>query len=149
MAKGALLIRTPDTRWLILAAVMALCLHGFCWYVTRTLLGDGPEALSETQRQMCLAMAWMIGALVIWKMSVPPSRLHAILTVLTCALFLTLLGSAAAFIKLIFVDHAVVTGKLVSSFLTLGGLLVVAQLVLAIPSAIVLQAVALRRAPPA
>lgn len=146
MAKGVLEIRTPDTRWLILAAVIAVCLHGLCWYLVRTLLGDGPEALAETQRQMCLALAWMVGALVIWKISLPPSRLHAVLTVLTCALFLVILGSAAAFVKLILVDHAVVTGKLVSSFLTLGGLLVAAQLVLAIPSSVVLQAVALRRA---
>lgn len=146
MAKGVLEIRTPDTRWLILAAVIAVCLHGLCWYLVRTLLGDGPEALAETQRQMCLALAWMVGALVIWKISLPPSRLHAVLTVLTCALFLVVLGSAAAFVKLILVDHAVVTGKLVSSFLTLGGLLVAAQLVLAIPSSVVLQAVALRRA---
>ena len=145
MAKGALTIRMPETRWMILAAVIALCLHGLCWYATRTLMGDGPEALAETQRQMCLALAWMVCALVMWKISLPPSRLHAVLTVLTCALFLTVLGSAAAFIKLVLVDHAVVNGKLISSFLTLGGLLVVAQLVLSIPSAILLQAVALRR----
>ena len=146
MAKGALQLRPPETRWMILAAVAALCLHGLCWYVTRLLLGDGPEALAETQRQMCLALAWMVGALIIWKMALPASRLHAVLTVLTCALFLTVLGSAAAFLKLLFVDHAVLSGKLVSSFLMLGGLLVVAQLVLAIPSAILLQAVGLRRA---
>ena len=55
-------------------------------------------------------------------------------------------GLSRSILHLILVDHAVVTGKLVSSFLTLGGLLVAAQLVLAIPSSIVLQAVALRRA---
>ena len=145
MARGALQVRTPETRWLVLAAVIALCLHGLCWYVTRLLMGDGAEALAETQRQMCLALAWMVCALIMWKISLPPSRLHAVLTVLTCALFLALLGSGAAFIKLVVVDHAMVNEKLISSFLVLGGLLVAAQLVLSVPSAILLQAVALRR----
>jgi len=137
--------RTPELRWMLTAAALALCVHGLCWYLLRRIMGDS-DALVETQRQMWLALGWMVCALILWKMSPPPSRLHAVMSGLTCSLFLAVLGSAAAFLKLVLVDHAVIDGRLLSSFLTLGGLLVVAQVALSLPSAIVLQAVALKRA---
>lgn len=138
-------LRAPEFRWMLTAVAVALCVHGVCWFLVRSLTGDA-DALVETQRQMWLALGWMVCVLILWKMSPPPSRLHAVMGGLTCSLVLALLGSVAAFLKLVLVEHAVVDGKLVSSFLMLGGLLVVAQVALSLPSAIALQAVALKRA---
>ena len=137
--------RTPELRWMLAAAAIALCVHGLCWFLLRRLMGDA-DALIETQRQMWLALGWMVCTLILWKMSAPASRLHAVMSGLMCSLFLAVLGSIAAFLKLVLIEQAVVDDKLISSFLTLGGLLVAAQVVLSLPEAIVLQAVALKRA---
>ena len=129
---------------MIISAIAALCLHGLCWFAARSLWGDA-EAASETQRQMTLALFWIICTLIAWKLSPPPSRLHATLGVLMYALFLTLLGSVAALIKLTFVDRYPVGPELLKSFSMLSLVMILMQMCLAVPSAILLQAVALRR----
>lgn len=141
----ALTVRQPHIRWLITAAVAALCLHGVCWFAARVLMGDA-DAVGETLRQVELAAFWMIGALVLWLMGAPASRLHATLGVLACALLVTLFGSVAAFAKLVFIDGAEINGQLLSSFGMLSLMLVLAHLSLAMPAAVVLQAIALTRA---
>ncbi len=129
---------------MIISALVALCLHGVCWFVTRWL-GSDPQALAETQRQMGIALAWMVGALALWRLSPPPSRLHAILVVMLCALFVTCLGSAGALAT--YFARGMVSDNLLSSFAMFGGLMILGQLALAIPSAVVLQALALTRKP--
>ena len=146
MRNASLTLRQPVTRWMITAVLSALTLHGAAWFITRLLAGDA-GALAETQRQMVIALTWMVGALVLWCISPPPSRLHAILLVLACALFVTLLGSVGALAT--YFARGMVDNKLLSSFAMFGGLMMLGQLALSIPSAIVLQAVALTRAPPA
>ncbi len=145
MPATALTVRQPHIRWMVIAALAALCLHGVCWFAARVLMGDA-DAVGETLRQMELAVFWMIGALVLWLMGVPASRLHATLGVLSCALLVTLFGSAAAFAKLIFVEGAEINAQLLSSFGMLSLVLVIAHLSLAMPAAVVLQAIALTRA---
>jgi hypothetical protein len=136
--------RKPVTTWNITAVFLALVLHGIMWFVVRLVFGDS-EAVSAAQGQMILALMWMIGAIAIWWINLPPSRLHAVLMVLGCALFVTMLGSGVALIKFILLDGTRATQELLSSFLIWGGLMVLAQIVLAVPSAILLQMVALKR----
>ena len=148
MNSPGLSYRQPETRWMIISAIAALCLHGFCWFVTRLLWGD-PNAVEETQRQMTLALTWMVCVLVMWKISLPPSRLHATLGVLMYALFVVTLGTAAALIKLVFVDGYGWGAELLKTFSMVGIMLFLTQMSLAVPSAILLQALALKRMPQA
>ncbi len=140
-------IRTPHSTWMIVAALAAMLLHGACWFIVQIVIGTS-DAIGDTQRQMILALAWMVGSLALWRLRPPPSRLHAILTVLACALFVTVLGSVAALVKLAVLEHADMSAGLLQSFGLLGGLLVLAHMALAIPSGIVLQLVALARPKP-
>ena len=142
--KTALTFRQPAMRWMITGALAGLCLHGACWYFARVIAAD-PEAVGETQRQMGIALAWMVGALALWRISPPASRLHAVLSILVCALFVTCLGSVGALAT--WVAKGQINGELLSSFAVFGGLMVLGQLMLAIPSAVLLQAVALTREP--
>jgi hypothetical protein len=131
---------------MVIAGVAALCLHGFCWFVVRVLWGD-VHAADETQRQVTLALFWMVCTLIAWKLKPPPSRLHAALSVLMYALFLILLGSVAALIKLAFIDRMPLDAQLLKSFSLLSVMMVLTHMCLAVPSAILLQAVALKRSP--
>ncbi len=148
MNSPGLSYRQPELRWMIIAGVAALCLHGLCWFMVRVLWGDA-HAVDETQRQMTLALFWMICTLIAWKLSPPPSRLHATLGVLMYALFLILLGSVAALIKLAFIDRMALDAQLLKSFSLLSIMMVLTHMCLAVPSAILLQAVALKRNPAA
>lgn len=129
---------------MLIAGVAALCLHGLCWFVARVLWGDA-HAVEETQRQVTLALFWMVCTLIAWKLSPPPSRLHATLGVLMYALFLILLGSVAALIKLAFIDRMPLDAQLMKSFSLLSLMMILTHMCLAVPSAILLQAVALKR----
>ncbi|HTN40580.1 MAG TPA: hypothetical protein VLZ84_05470 [Asticcacaulis sp.] len=144
MASPGLSYRQPELRWMLIAGVAALCLHGLCWFVARVLWGDA-HAVEETQRQVTLALFWMVCTLIAWKLSPPPSRLHATLGVLMYALFLILLGSVAALIKLAFIDRMPLDAQLMKSFSLLSLMMILTHMCLAVPSAILLQAVALKR----
>jgi hypothetical protein len=146
MENPALSYRQPELRWMVIAGVAALCLHGFCWFVVRVLWGDA-NAIDETQRQVTLALFWMVCTLIAWKLKLPPTRLHATLSVLMYALFLILLGSVAALIKLAFIDRMPLDAPLLKSFSLLSIMMVLTHMCLAVPSAILLQAVALKRSP--
>ncbi len=146
MNSPGLSYRQPELRWMIIAGVAALCLHGLCWFVVRALWRDA-DVIDETQRQVTLALFWMICTLIAWKLSPPPSRLHATLGVLMYALFLILLGSVAALIKLAFIDRVPLDGQLMKSFLLISIMMILSHMCLAVPSAILLQAVALKRNP--
>lgn len=131
---------------MITAVLVALVFHGLCWFVTRMIAGDA-QALGETQRQMGIALAWMVGAVALWRLSPPPSRLHAVLIVLLCTLFVTCLGSVGALAT--YVVRGIANRNLVTSFAVYGGLMVLGQLALSLPSSLVLQALALTRRPAA
>jgi hypothetical protein len=144
MAHAPLEYRKPQTTWMITAAFFSLCLHGVCWFIAKQLLGD-EEALANTQRQMVLGLFWMIGALAIWRVVPPPSRLHAYMIAIVCAVFVSLLGSLVVLIKLAFIDRYELNGNFMSSFAMLGGLVMLAHFLSALPSAALLQGVALTR----
>jgi hypothetical protein len=143
MANPGLSYRQPELRWMVIAGVAALCLHGLCWFGVRVLWGDA-HAIDETQRQVMLALFWMVCTLIAWKLSPPPSRLHATLGVLMYALLLILLGSVAALIKLAFIDRMALDAPLLKSFSLLSLTMVLTYMCLAVPSAILLQAMALK-----
>jgi magnesium-transporting ATPase (P-type) len=144
MTNPGLSYRQPEMRWMFISGIAALCLHGLCWFVVRALWGD-TDAAGETQRQVTLALFWMVCTLIAWKLSPPPTRLHATLGVLMYALFLTLLGSVVALIKLSFFDHMKLGLDLLKSFSLLSVMMILTHMCLAVPSAILLQAVALKR----
>ncbi|MFT4074601.1 MAG: hypothetical protein QM647_03650 [Asticcacaulis sp.] len=146
MSRPGLSYRQPEIRWMFISAIAALCLHALCWFVARALWGDA-DAAGETQRQVSLAVFWMVCTLIAWKLSPPPSRLHAALGALMYALFLTLLGSVVALIKLSFFDRMPLDANLMKSFSLLSVMMILTHLCLAVPSAILLQAVALKRNP--
>ncbi len=129
---------------MITAAFVSLCLHGALWFTAKHILGD-EEALANTQRQMVLGLFWMVGSLAIWRVVPPPSRLHAYMTAMVCAFFVSFLGSVVVLIKLIVFDGYEFNGKFLSSFAMLGGLVMLAHFLSALPSAAVLQGVALTR----
>ncbi|MGA9659486.1 MAG: hypothetical protein WBQ60_10350 [Asticcacaulis sp.] len=146
MAKtSGLSFHQPEVNWMLIAGATSLCLHGFFWWLSRTLLGD-PQAAAETLRQMMLAPAWIISTLIIWKISLPPTRLHAVLSVLGCVFLMIVLGSIAAFIKLT-VLQAYPVERLLKAFSLLSLMMLLTQLFLAVPAAILLQALTLRRTP--
>ncbi|WP_303828730.1 hypothetical protein [Asticcacaulis taihuensis] len=143
MTNPGLSYRQPELRWMAIAGVAALCLHGLCW-LGAIMLNGHSGAFAEVQRQVMLALFWMIGTLIIWKIAPSPSRLHAVMTVLACALFVCGIGSVFAIANLVFIQHY----NLNSVMKTLGLaslLLLLMQLCLAVPSAILLQAIAMKR----
>ncbi|ESQ77174.1 hypothetical protein [Asticcacaulis sp. AC402] len=151
MTSGALQFRTPERTWMILSAVAALCLHGLLWLVaawlvtdTKTPGGTLAEVLGEVQRQMVLAAFWVVASLVLWKITLPPSRLHALVIVLCGALFITLAGNIAALLNYM-IKGATLTQELISAFTIYRGLKGLGELALSIPTAIALQGLALSR----
>lgn len=144
MVQGAPLhFRNPERTWMILSAVAALCLHGAQWYLAAALMG-GDDALAEAQRQMVLGAFWVVASLVLWKLSFPPSRLHGLLIALCGALFITLAGNVAALLNYM-IKGVTLTQELVSAFALYRGLKGLGELVLSIPTAILLQGLALSR----
>ncbi|MDI7776051.1 hypothetical protein [Asticcacaulis sp. EMRT-3] len=137
-------LRQPETPWLIAATAAALCLHGALWFVARTLAGDA-AAGGEACRQMVPALGWLICALVVWKVFAPSSRLHAVFSAWGCTLAVVVLGSLAALIRLVLLQGYAPSHELLSSFSMLSLMLVLAQLIMALPSILLLQGIALTR----
>ncbi len=146
MSKPGLVFRHPETRWMIISVIAAVLLHGVCWLMGRLFAGDAEGALGETQRQMALALAWMIGVLFMWKINLPVSRLHAVMNIMLCVLFVCALGSAVAIAKNVILQPAAVRSNLMVFGVPIA--IAIAQLILAIPSALLLQGLALTRARP-
>lgn len=129
---------------MITATLLSLCLHGVCWFIAAHLLRDG-EALANTQRQMVLALFWMVGSIAIWRVAPPASRLHAYITAMACALFVSLLGSGVVLIKLIFLEKYEPNGNFLSAVGMLGGVVMLGYFGCALCSAALLQGLALTR----
>ena len=139
-------LRRPNTSWMLGGLLSTLVLFGLLWLVFSHLVTrDQPDI--QSRMVMVSGLGWMVCALVWWKMKVPQSRLHAVFTVLLCALVVALAGTVVHFVGLLFrgvlFDRRVlVTVSMVS------GLLLMAQLILAVPSALLMQQIVLRRADP-
>lgn len=124
-----------------------LVLFGILWFVFSGIINlDQPG--NQSQIVMISALGWMVFAVVWWKMKIPQSRLHAVFTVLLSTLAVALAGTAVHFIGLLFKGVLFDRREMVG-FTLMSVILLVAQLILAVPSAILMQQMVLRRARPA
>ena len=143
----ALEIRRPATSWMLGGVVVTLCLFGLLWFLFSHLVSL-EQPVTQSRTVMISGLGWMVCTLVWWNMKPPRSRLHAVFTVLLGTLAVALAGTLVRFVGLLFqgvlFDHRVLV-----TFSILSGVLLVAQLVLAVPSAVLMQQVVLRRVRPA
>jgi hypothetical protein len=146
-ASTGLSFKTPLPRNLFLAIAVATGLHGLIWLVVQSILGLGfADAMAEAQKQAFLCLTWLIASLSLWGLRLPSSRFKATLNVLGTAGFVTVLGSIAGYLRLIWSQGNVVTGKSVISFLMFSVAMSLAHLILAIPSAIAFRSLSLTTA---
>lgn len=129
-------LRTPHLPWLVTAAAAALSVQGAVWLGANLVMGGG-----RLLPQLIMALGWSVCALVLWLMSAPKSRLHAVFSACLCALALSLIGTLTAWVRL------KGEAQVPQAFSLLGGVLILAHLVMALPAIIALQATALTRRP--
>ncbi len=137
-------VRTPP--WMVAGIVVTLCLFGLLWLLFSQLVSLDQPA-SQSRIVMLSGLGWMVCAVVWWNMKTPQSRLHAVFTVLLSTLAVALAGTIVRFVGLLF-QGVLFDKRVLVTFSVLSGVLLVAQVVLAVPAALVLQQVVLRRASP-
>ncbi len=139
-------LRTPNLTWILVGVVVTLGLFGLLWFLFSHLVSlDQPD--SQSRVVMLSGLGWMVFAIAWWKMKTPQSRLHAVFTVLLSTLAVALAGTVVRFIGLLF-QGVLFDRRVLVTFSLLSGVLLVAQVVLAVPAAVVLQQIVLRRVPP-
>lgn len=139
-------LRTPNTTWMLVGIFATLVLFGILWFVFSGIINlDQPS--SQSQIIMISGLGWMVFTVVWWKMKTPQSRLHAVFTVLLSTLAVALAGTTVHFIGLLFKGVLFDRREMVG-FTLMSIILLVAQLILAVPSAILMQQLVLRRARP-
>ena len=132
---------------MLVGLVLTLGLFGLLWFLFSHLVSL-EQPVDQSRIVMVSGLGWMVCAIVWWNMKTPQSRLHAVFTVLLSTLAVALAGTVVRFLGLLFqgvlFDHRVLV-----TFSLLSGVLLVAQVVLAVPAAVVMQQVVLRRIEPA
>ena len=132
-----------NTTWVLGGIAATLCLFGVLWFLVSHLV-NLEEAATESRVVMISGLGWMVCPLVWWKTRPPQSRLHAVFFVLLCALAVALAGTALGFISLVF--HGVLFDRReLRGYSLLFSILLIVQLLLAVPSAVLMQQVVLRR----
>lgn len=136
-------LRPPAFPWIITGLIGALSLHGLAWFFSRAFAASPAEAFMETQRQVILALFWMVCAIALWMMHPPKGRMTALFQIMACAFVVCLLGSAVAFFNWMIAQNVPfdATNLLVFSWYAL--LMMLGQLFLALPSATLLQQIVL------
>jgi hypothetical protein len=143
---NALELRQPNTTWMLVGVLVTLCLFGVLWFLFSHLVSlDQP--VTQSRVVMISGLGWMVCTIVWWKMKPPHTRLHAVITVLLSALAVAAAGTLVRFISLLF-QGVLFDKRVLVTFSLLSGVLLVAQLILAVPSAVLMQQVVLRRAQP-
>ncbi len=143
---SSLELRTPNLRWMLMGCLATLCLFGLLWFVVSQLV-NLDQAATQSRVVMISSLGWMVCTLAWWKMKPPSSRLHAVFGVLLCALVVALAGTAFSFAGQL-VQGTLLDHRVLRVFSILSGALLIVQLILAVPSAVVLQQVVLRRVRP-
>jgi len=139
-------LRTPNLRWTLLGIAATLGLFGLLWFVVLHLVSlDQPQTQSRVV--MISGLGWMVCTVVWWKMKAPHSRLHAVFAVLLCALVVAMAGTAFRFAGLL-IQGVLLDHRVLRIFSILSGALLIVQLILAVPSAVLMQQIVLRRARP-
>ncbi|WKL57427.1 hypothetical protein Q1W73_00110 [Asticcacaulis sp. ZE23SCel15] len=130
---------------MVTSLIGAMVLHGCVWFFARLLAVGGGDAALEAPRQVGLAFFWMVGALAIWSVKAPSSRITAALTVLICAGMTGVLGSVLVFLQLLLHMTAPLEKHGPVMFVGMSLLMILTQVLIAIPAAITLQQIALKR----
>ncbi len=139
-------LRKPDTTWMLLGLLITLCLFGVLWFLFSHLVSlDQP--VNQSRIVMVSGLGWMVCTIAWWKMKAPQSRLHAVFTGLLSTLAVALAGTLVRFIGLLF-QGVLFDRRVLVTFSLLSGVLLVAQVVLAVPSAVLMQQIVLRRIQP-
>lgn len=141
---SGLSFRTPIPRSLLIALAVAVGLHGLLWLVVQSIMGLGfADAMAEAQKQAFLCLTWLVAALSLWGLRLPKTRFKATLSVLGTAGFVTILGSVAGYLRLMWSQDGVAMGKSFLSFLIFSLAMSLAHVLLAIPSSIAFRALSL------
>jgi hypothetical protein len=136
-------LRTPHLHWMLLGTAATLCLFGLLWFLFSHLVSlDQP--IGQSRVVMVSGLGWMVCSLVWWNMKAPHSRLHAVFAVLLSTLAVALAGTLFRFVGLLF-QGVLFDRRVLVTFSLLSGVLMVAQLILAVPSAVMMQQIVLRR----
>ncbi len=146
MPDSRLHLRDPALPWALTAVVMSLSLHCLVWIAARMLVqNDLDTALEETRTQIGLALSWLIATLAFWCLFPPKTRVSALMSSLFCVVLLAFLGSLIAYIRVHLSEgfDLNLTNILVFSFYSL--LMLLAQVLLAVPALLILQAISLTR----
>jgi len=138
--------RRPDLTWMLLGVLITLCLFGVLWFLFSHLVNLA-QPVSQSRVVMISGLGWMVCSIVWWKMKPPQSRLHAVITVLLSTLAVAAAGTLVRFVGLLF-QGVLFDRRVLVTFSLLSGVLLVAQLILAVPSAVVMQQIVLRRVQP-
>ena len=146
MAFHAPALELRRSTWILAGVLATLCLFGLLWFVFSHLVSL-EQPVNQSRVVMISGLGWMVCAVVWWKMRPPLSRLHAVFGVLFSALGVALAGTAVRFIGLLF-QGVLFDKRVLVTFALLSGVLLVAQLILAVPSAVVMQQIVLRRGQP-
>ena len=143
---SALELRRPNSTWILGGVLATLCLFGVLWFLFSHLVSL-EQPVNQSRIVMISGLGWMVFAIVWWKMRPPQSRLHAMFAVLLSTLAVALAGTAFRFASLLF-QGVLFDRRVLVTFSLLSVVLLLAQLVLAVPSALLMQQVVLRRAEP-
>ncbi|MDC7682830.1 hypothetical protein PQU92_06055 [Asticcacaulis sp. BYS171W] len=138
-----LTVRQPSYLWVVIALAAASVVHAVAWFVARATVLPVPEALHETQRQVMLALFWMVCVSALWMIQAPKSRLKALLHVLGCAFFVCLLGSIVAFTNWMVAQNVGFDLTNLTTFSFYALLMILGQMFLSLPSAALFQQVLL------
>ncbi|UDF03858.1 hypothetical protein [Asticcacaulis sp. AND118] len=139
--------RRPLFLWFVLALLAATLLHACVWFAARLFAAQGFLAAAEGARQMGLSLFWMVCTASLWLIQGPKNRFHAVLHVLGCAFLVCALGSFMAFSNLTFSQNFEFSLKNMLVFGLVAVPMVVSQVLLALPSAILFQMILLGRPP--
>jgi len=121
-----------------------LCLFGLLWFLMSQIISQD-DAANQSRIVMISGLGWMVCAVVWWKMKMPRGRLHAVSSVLVSALAVSLAGTVISFLGLL-VKGVMYDHQTLKRYLIYYALLVIVQLILAVPSAVLMQQLVLRRA---
>ena len=130
---------------MLVGIVVTLGLFGLLWFLFSHLVSLD-QADYQSRVVMVSGLGWMVCAIVWWNAKAPQSRLHAVFTVLLSTLAVALAGTVVRFVGLLF-QGVLFDKRVLVTFSVLSGVLLVAQVVLAVPAALVMQQIVLRRTP--
>lgn len=130
------------------ALVCGLAFETLIWLVISPFLGVFLPALAG---QVFIVLAWMVMTICYWAIRPPKSRLNALFSTIICLIIILFLGSFSALLRDI--NHHLIPNiaslrtRYAKSFISLNLLMILIQVLMAVPSAFVLNYLLLRVKP--